>query len=318
MMNPSIHLIRLPSLWLLAVLLLLALPVYVGVRRIFIQSRSNNCSAPQRDRDWSIPAIDAAAPKQSLFHSWDPRFKVVSLLIYWFCVASIKQLPLCLVAFVIALLAVRLAKIPVRTSMKRIAALSGFIGMFLIIMPLTVPAKSGDHLLVLESFQFLKFNLRGFSLALRIGLKASAIALMMDPVLGTSPFPVTLNALARLRVPNMIVQMISLTHRYIFVFHHEAKRMATGMRARGFHKRTDMETLKTTGNYIGMLFVRSFERTERVYDAMLARGYNGQFPGVAEFRAEHKDWLKGGFWVAAGLALIASDKLFHLQLPYGL
>jgi cobalt/nickel transport system permease protein len=318
MTSPSIHLIPLPFFWLLAASFLLALLVYVGARRIFFPAGPNKRSAPEQDRDWSIPSIDADTQKQSPFHNWDPRFKVVSLLIYWFCVASINQLPLCFVALLVALMAVRLAKIPVRTSMKRIAALSGFVGMFLIVMPLTVPAKAGDHLLVVDSFQFLKFNLRGLSLALRIGLKASAIALMMDPVLGTSPFPVTLNALARLKVPGMIVQMISLAHRYIFVFHHEAKRMATGMRARGFQKRTNMETLRTTGNFVGMLFVRSFERTERVYNAMLARGYNGQFHDVADFRAKPNDWLKGGFWVASGLALATSDKLFHLQLPYGL
>lgn len=317
-MNPSIHLFQIPSSWLLVGSLVFALLVFLGARRIIMPSRTNNRSAPKQERDWSIPPIDADAQKHSLFHTWDPRFKVVSLLVYWFCVASIKQLPLCFVAFLIACLAVWLAKIPVRTSMKRIAALSGFIGMFLIVMPLTVPAKPGDHLLVLDSFQFLKFNLRGFSLALRIGLKASAIALMMDPVLSTSPFPVTLNALVRLRVPNMIVQMISLTHRYIFVFHHEAKRMATGMQARGFQRRTNMDTLKATGNFIGMLFVRSFERTERVYDAMLARGYSGQFFGVAEFQAEQKDWIKGAVWVLSGLALVASDRWLHLRLPYGL
>lgn len=316
-MDQTTHITHVSSYWLVIGLILLVLTVYTCSRLLFPRTKPNN-NAPRKSRDWTIPTIDAHAKENSLFHNWDPRFKILSVFLFWFCVASIQQLPLCLLAFLISCAAVRTAKIPLKTSLKRVAALSGFIGMFLIVMPLTVPAKAGDHLLVLDMFPLIQFNLRGFLIALRIGLKATAIALMMDPVLGTSPFPVTLKALTCLRVPNMICQMLSLAHRYIFVFHHEAKRMTTGMQARGFQKSTSIDTLKTVGNYVGMLFVRSFERTERVYDAMLSRGYNGQFPALVEFHSGKMDWLKGCFWAAAGLALVISDRLVQLQLPFKL
>ncbi len=316
-MDQATHITNVSVYWLMICLATLFILSFGCARLIFSQSKPNNNGTPQKGRDWTIPAIDAHAQKHSPFHNWDPRFKIVSLFLFWFCVASIQHLPLCLLAFLISWAAVWAAKIPLKTSMKRIAALSGFIGMFLIVMPLTVPVRTGDHLLVVDSFRFIQFNLRGFFIALRIGLKATAIALMMDVVLGTSPFPVTLKALTHLRVPNMICQMLSLAHRYIFVFHHEAKRMTTGMQARGFQKRTSLDTLKAMGNFIGMLFVRSFERTERVYDAMLARGYNGQFPALIEFHSGKKDWLKGCFWAIAGLALVISDRMLQLRLPFG-
>lgn len=311
------HITTVSVYWLAVFLILLAFLGFGCTRLVsFLRARRSSTRSVSRDRDRTIPAIDAHAHNHSPFHNWDPRFKIASLFLYWFCVASLQQLPLCLLAFFISWAAARLAKIPLSTSMKRIAAVSGFVGMFLLVMPLTVPVKPGDHLLVPDSFQFIQFNLRGLHLAVRIGLKATAIALMMDPVLGTSPLPVTLKALAHLRVPDRICQMLSLAHRYLFVFHHEAKRMATGMLARGFHKETSLPTLKAMGNFIGMLFVRSFERTERVYDAMLARGYNGQIPAFMEFQAGKKDWLKGGFWVMAGLALVISDRMVQLPLPF--
>jgi cobalt/nickel transport system permease protein len=316
-MDTSFNLVRLPLIWLLAAATVIWITFSLLVRLLFAKSNRSTPACSQQERDWSIPTIDAHAQNDTPLHSWDPRLKILSFLTFWFCVASIDQLLPCLVALLISLMTIRLAKIPVRTSLKRIAALSGFIGMFLVIMPLTVHTRPGDHLLVFPPLDFFSFNLRGFSIALRIALKASAIALLMDPALGTSPFPMTLKALSQLRVPQVICQMLSLAHRYIFVFHHEAKRMATGMRARGFERRTNLETLKTMGNFLGMLFVRSFERTERVYDAMLARGYSGQFPGVINFEAKRKDWIKGLILLAAGLALVFSDRWIHLKLPYG-
>jgi cobalt/nickel transport system permease protein len=85
------------------------------------------------------------------------------------------------------------------------------------------------------------------------------------------------------------------------------------MGARGFRKQTDIETLRTIGNFLGMLLVRSFERTQRVYDAMLARGYDGTLPGVVGFHARRSDWLKGAFWLAAGLAVLAADRLLGIE-----
>ena len=185
-----------------------------------------------------------------------------------------------------------------------------FLGMFLVVMPLTVKAKSGDVLFQLEHLSFLCFNSRGGLLALLICLKASAIALLVEPLLSTSPFPVTIQALARLRVPQMVCQMILLAHRYIFVFQHETSRMNKGMHMRGFRRRTDMETLRNIGNFLGMLLVRSFERTQRVYEAMIARGYMGQLSVTHEFRVMNRDWWKGLFWFSAGIGLVLVDRFW--------
>jgi cobalt/nickel transport system permease protein len=101
--------------------------------------------------------------------------------------------------------------------------------------------------------------------------------------------------------------MALMAHRYIFVFLHEAKRMSTGMRVRGFQKRTDMETMRVLGNFVGMLLVRSIDRTERVYQAMLARGYNGTFPSCYTFQAQCTDWLLGLVWLGIALLLLFLD-----------
>jgi cobalt/nickel transport system permease protein len=140
------------------------------------------------------------------------------------------------------------------------------------------------------------------------------IASMEEPLLSTSPFAVTIQALAGLRVPTLICQMVLLAHRYVFVFQDETRRMIKGMAARGFEKRTDLETLRTVGNFLGMLMVRSFERTQRIYDAMLSRGYDGSFPDAAIFRAQRRDWVTAGFCFALGIGLMVTDRLIRFPI----
>jgi cobalt/nickel transport system permease protein len=107
----------------------------------------------------------------------------------------------------------------------------------------------------------------------------------------------------------MAGQMVLLSYRYLHVFRHEARRMSSGMQVRGFKKHTDMQTLKALANFLGMLLVRSFERTERVFDAMHARGYKGRFPEPCELKLKTSDIAVSAIWLAAGIALIFCDRI---------
>ena len=307
-MPPAIHVIEVSATVLVPVLAGLVLLWFLS--RWLLKSLSSVKDLPEgeKGRDWSIPPLDSQAHGDSPFHRWDPRIKIVALLFFMFCAASLTRPFWAFIAIVWGALSVATARIPFRYPLKRLTAMAGFLGMFLVVMPLTVSTKSGDTLLVLGGLTSVPLNLRGFALALLICLKASAIALLVEPLLATSPFPVTMQALAGLRVPRTVCQMLMLAYRYIFVFQEEVVRMNKGMNARGFTKRTDMETLRTIGNFLGMLLVRSFERTQRVYEAMLARGYTGVMVGDFEFHAQRQDWAKGAFWFAAGLALIVADR----------
>lgn len=288
----------------LGVLLLLGLAVKYG-GRFFPTGKSPE---EGKERDWAIPTIDSQAQGHSLFHRWDARIKIVALVFFMFCAASVQNMAWALATLLVSALSILVAQIPLHRPLRRLRAMVPFLTMFLVVMPLTVPQKSGDLMVSFAHVPFLEFNGRGLELALLIVVKASAIALLVEPLVATAPFPATVQALARLKVPPMVCQMILLAHRYIFVFQHEAERMGKGMRARGFRKRTNLETLRTLGNFLGMLLVRTFDRTQRVHEAMLARGYANTFPQKIEFRARREDWLKGALWAGAGLGLLMADR----------
>jgi len=265
-------------------------------------------SAEKNDPDWSVPQLEGKAGNSPL-HRWDVRCKIVTIFVYCFMITAIKQMAPALVAIGLACLVLVVARVSMAKVLMRLLAIVGFITMFLLVMPFTVPLHAGDTAIVFGGLNWLHFSLRGFVLAATIAAKAVAITLLMEPLLATAPLPVTLQGLSRLGVPDMAGQMVLLSYRYLNVFRHEARRMSTGMQVRGFRKRTGMATVQAMANFLGMLFVRSFERTERVFDAMRARGYNGRFTEQVELRLRTVDLVGAGLWLIAGVALLVYDRL---------
>jgi cobalt/nickel transport system permease protein len=97
----------------------------------------------------------------------------------------------------------------------------------------------------------------------------------------TTPFTDLLWALSTLRVPQTLVSIIAFMYRYLFTLKDEAQRLMRGRAARsaavpGTHSGGSLFwRARIAGGMIGSLFLRSYERSERVYAAMLARGYHG-------------------------------------------
>jgi cobalt/nickel transport system permease protein len=303
--NPEIHL---SSTTVAAGAVCLA--VAVALIYFLLRTRRGRRSPPGGGPDWSVPTLDAFADRISFFHQWDPRFKVVSLFLFCFLVVALSSLSWSGLALGLAILAALACRVPLHQAGKRLLAMAGFLSMFLLILPLTASLRDGETLVYLPGFAGLPLHMAGLSLALTIVVKACAVALMMEPLFATAPLSVTLAAFSRLGVPASVGQMILLSHRYIFVFLQEMTRMYRGMRVRGFVPGTDIATMSAMGNFLGMLFVRSFERTQRVYDAMLCRGYDGRFPSFTCFTATGKDWAKALLWGMMGLLLLVFDRTY--------
>ena len=300
------HHIALP-LWQLPVLTLIPL-VALALLIAWLRHAAHRRSTPGEERDWSVPPLEESAGV-TLFHRWDVRCKIVTTLVYSFMIASLGHAVPALAAMGISMVVLMLARVPMAKVLLRLVAIAGFVSMFLVVMPFTAPVHHGDAVVIFGGLDWLPFNLRGLHLAATIVLKAMAITMLMEPLLSTAPLPVTLHGLSRLGAPEVVGQMVLLSYRYLHVFRHEAGRMSAGMQVRGFRKRTDLQTLRAVANFLGMLFVRSFERTERVFDAMRARGYNGRFPEPVSKPMRIRDLVLAGIWLAAGAALVAADRI---------
>jgi cobalt/nickel transport system permease protein len=99
----------------------------------------------------------------------------------------------------------------------------------------------------------------------------------------TTPFHELIDALRELRIPRVMVGIISFMYRYLGVLSEEATRMNTAKASRsavpaGARGGGSIAwRARVTGNMVGSLFLRSYERSERVYAAMLARGFDSEF-----------------------------------------
>lgn len=304
-MAEVIH-IQMP-LWQLF-LLVITPPLLVGAVVIWLRHLVHTRNTPGEAPDWSVPPLESTG-KGSPLHRWDVRCKIVTILTYSFMVAALNHIVPALIAMGLSCLVLVVARASFFRVLMRLLAIAGFVSMFLVVMPFTVPAHDGDTVFVVNQMNWLGFNLRGLLLAATIAVKAVAITLLMEPLLSTAPLPATLQGLSRLGAPEMIGQMVLLSYRYLHVFRHEARRMSNGMQVRGFRKRSNLETLRAVANFLGMLFVRSFERTERVFDAMRARGYAGRLPESVQFTLKTRDVIWAGLWVSTGIVLIVYDRL---------
>ncbi len=138
------------------------------------------------------------------------------------------------------------------------------------------------------------------SVLLRAWLAAQAVALLGL----TTPFPQWTWALRRLGVPPELVTMMNLMYRYLFLLNQEGRRLQRAREARqvaplpGRRAPGVRWQARVTGYLIGHLFLRSYDRAERVYQAMLARGYRGDWPLMDDQRLSKEDWILGALGVA--------------------
>jgi cobalt/nickel transport system permease protein len=132
-----------------------------------------------------------------------------------------------------------------------------------------------------------------------ICMKASLSVISLTILLETTAFPDILKGLELLRVPQLMIAIISFIYRYFIIILKEGKRMkiARDVRSRGG---SFSWQVKTMGSILGQLFIRSFERSERIYQAMVVRGYSGSIRTVTTFQVSVKDAL---LLVAACMAL---------------
>jgi cobalt/nickel transport system permease protein len=104
----------------------------------------------------------------------------------------------------------------------------------------------------------------------------------------TEPRAILLGA-QRLRLPSLLVQIAMFMLRYLDVIVAEMRRMRVARESRGFEAR-DLRHVPVIARSAGALFIRSYERGERVHLAMLSRGYSGQMPIFQDLSPSVRQW----------------------------
>ena len=220
----------------------------------------------------------------SFIHKLDPRVRVIFATIYCFVVALAGEFPVLLVALASSAALVLLSGANLKAVAKRILIVNSLIFLLWAILPVTF---GGSVLLKIGPFPIYR---PGLILAAQITLKSNTILLAFIALVATIPFSTLGHALDRLLIPQKMVNLLLMTYRYLFVIEQEYQRLLRAIKIRGFVPKTNLHTYRTYAYVIGMLFVRAAARADRVYHAMLCRGFKGHFYCLREFRIDGRGW----------------------------
>jgi cobalt/nickel transport system permease protein len=205
-----------------------------------------------------------------------------------------------------------LAQLPARKIIKRIIVVNSLIVLLWLVLPLTFQGS------VAVSIGPLIFYQAGIIMAAQITLKSNAILLALIALVGTINSSTIGYALNWLHMPDKIVHLLLMTYRYVFLIEQEYQRLIRAVQLRGFRPGTNLHTYKTYGFIVGMLLVRSAIRAERVYQAMLCRGFKSKFYCLHDFNVGRREWLFGTAMGGAMAVLIYLEWLKGTVLAFGL
>ncbi len=208
------------------------------------------------------------------------------------------------VAFFLLLVAAALAsKIPLLLLFKRALIEIPFI-FFAILMPFF---GTGEKFEIAGIELYREGLLAGTSIVVKGTLGVLAAVILST----TTTAREILRGLERLKLPAVMVQIASFMLRYVNVISDEMERMKVARESRGFVA-TGIKHWKVLATSAAALFIRSYERGERVHLAMLSRGFDGNLPSLDNNKATQRQWATA--LSLPGLALSLS--LFFLVIGW--
>ena len=204
-------------------------------------------------------------------HNMDPRLKVLTSFVLAATVALTNSWISLLGLMGTSMLLAIWGKLPLSKVVSRLAALDSI----LVILWLTLPLTYGGEKYYLGH---IPLYVEGIKTALAITLRSNAALLGFMALLGTTPMHKNLEALRSFYFPQKLILLLHFTYRYGHVLVKEALKVQQAMELRGFDPKLNLFTLRSYGNFMGVIFLKAFKRAERVTNAMALRGFHGSFP----------------------------------------
>lgn len=258
--------------------------------------------------------LDRYSAGASDIHRLDPRVKVIATLIFIIAVVALPDaawLALAL-AWTATLVVVSLAGLPAGYAVRR-----SFVALPFALAAITVIfTLPGRPLLTLPvgPWQLVASDAGLARFASIVGRSWVAVQ-MAIALTATTRFPDLMHALRHLRVPPLIVAIVGFMYRYLAVLSDEVFRLlrARESRSAGAEGRPSGGTIawraQVAGHMAGQLFLRSYERSDRIFMAMQARGYAGEFLTINPHIMRRRDWAALAIAAAAALIIQLSGRI---------
>ena len=243
-----------------------------------------------------LHSVGVAGDPHSPIHRLDPRAKLIGLAGVTLVAVStpLGAWPV-YVACALALVTVAvLGRVPARVLWSRAKVVLPLVLFVAIFVPFVREGEPVD----LGPVTVSREGLETFATVSAKALLGTLSAVLLG---ATTSFPDVLHALERLRAPKLLVLIAAFMYRYLFTIVDEVQRMRAALAARGYAPRHALQAA-AIGRVATALFLRSYERAERVHLAMLARGWSQTMPRLDVLVFRRADAL----FLVALLPLIAT------------
>ncbi len=177
-----------------------------------------------------------------------------------------------------------LSRVTLPVLLQRLVVESAFVGVVLLG---TLFREEGE---VLWQWGWLKITTLGLTILASVTLKTFLCLVLLNILTLTTSIPALLQGLVELRMPPLLVAILASMCRYLGVLVDEFRSMRRAALSRNLLSNRQWQRL-VVGHMFGSLFIRTFDRGERVYQAMLARGYSGSLPGTEATQTGGSDIL---------------------------
>jgi len=246
--------------------------------------------------------IDEYTNLDSPFHHWDPRYKLVGLITLIFAFSFIRDLRMLLAMIGVTVAIYTISKLPASFMLRRLR----YPSFFLLTMVFILLFLSGET--VIASLGPISVRQEGLLAAVLISTRFICILTMGMVLFSTNPLLTSIKAMRALGLPAIMADMALLAFRYIQEIGQDLQRMLTSMRLRGFTgRRFSLHGLRILAWLSGSLLLRSYERSEWVYKAMILRGYGHAPHPKDEFQSQPRDVVILCTVIAIAVGFIAGD-----------
>ncbi len=202
----------------------------------------------------------------------NPAARLTGAILASIVIATLSRPEACLLAVLLGLVLFTFTRASLPHALRRLL----LVNTFTLFLWLTVPfSVAGQILYSMGPFTLTK---EGLLLAVTITLKTNAMLLAFFALVASLPLPQLGSALTALHCPRRLTALLLLTYRYLHVLSDEWHTLRTSAMLRGFEPRTNLATYKTYAMLTGLLFIRSWDRSMRIWEAMRLRSFSGHFP----------------------------------------
>ncbi len=248
-----------------------------------------------------LEQITSQERRETWLSSFDPRTRLLTAIALSVLLALSMNFPVFYFSLIAGLILWTSSELKSSILLKRVLILNFFILVLFVTVPWNV---HGIKLFSVCGFGYSKV---GFLKCIAIALRSNAILLVCSALLAGID-PVTLgHALRQLYVPKKLAVLLLLTVRYLEVLSRESSQLRNAMRARAFRLKNRLHCYRSIASFAGMLLVKSYDRSERVMQAMKCRGFRGEFHLAKTFSFKFRDWVFLGVAALLAIAEIAAE-----------